>query len=139
MRKYILPFAFATLCFSHVAQAAVLTINVQNIKTDEGHIGCGLYGSADGFPMDGTKATTQWHQASTQGVTCQFKDLPPGTYAVAISHDLNGNQQTDTNFLGIPTEDWGVTNNARPVMRAPTFDEAKFDVKQDTTVEVRID
>lgn len=49
-----------------------------------------------------------------------------GTYAIALTHDLNGNRRTDTDFLGRPTEDWGVSRGARPLLRAPRFDEAAF-------------
>jgi uncharacterized protein (DUF2141 family) len=58
-------------------------------------------------------------------------DYPEGSYAVSIGHDLNGNKRVDTNFIGLPTEQWGVSNNARPSLRAPRFDEAVFKVAAD--------
>lgn len=54
--------------------------------------------------------------------------MPSGRHAVAIGHDLNGNQRVDTNFLGMPKEAWGVSRNPRPALRAPRFDEAAFEV-----------
>jgi uncharacterized protein (DUF2141 family) len=72
-------------------------------------------------------------------VTCRFEALAPGDYAVAVSHDLNGNKKADTNFVGIPTEAWGVSNNVRPGLRAPRFDEARFSVPAEgATIAVRI-
>jgi uncharacterized protein (DUF2141 family) len=35
---------------------------------------------------------------------CDFEDIPPGTYALAVVHDENMNGKLDTNWLGIPTE-----------------------------------
>jgi uncharacterized protein (DUF2141 family) len=47
----------------------------------------------------------------------------------------------DANFLGIPTEAWGVSNNVRPALRAPRFEEASFKVAsgQSVTLEIRVD
>ncbi len=64
--------------------------------------------------------------ADAKGVTCRYSDVPEGSYAVSIGHDLNGNRRVDANFIGLPTEQWGVSNNARPNLRAPRFDEAMF-------------
>jgi uncharacterized protein (DUF2141 family) len=38
-----------------------------------------------------------------------------------VAHDLNGNHKTGTNWVGLPLEPWGVTNNVRPILRAPKF------------------
>ena len=67
-------------------------------------------------------------------------DVPTGTYAVAVSHDLNGNRQTDTNLIGLPIEAWGVSNSFRPLMRAPHFDEAAFQVTSEPVfIAVQVD
>ncbi len=38
---------------------------------------------------------------------CDFEDISPGTYALAVIHDENGNGKLDTNWVGIPTEGYG--------------------------------
>lgn len=107
------------------SRAAELTVEISNVDSARGQIGCALYASASGFPMDPKAAIQVWQAASTGGVRCVFKDLPAGAYAIAVSHDLNGNRSTDRNFIGLPREDWGVSNNVRPRMRAPRFEDAK--------------
>ena len=120
--------------------AAVVVINVTGITDARGTIGCALFPDGRGFPMDNSGAKAIWLPADPAGVSCRYADLPDGTYAVSVSHDLNGNRRTDTNFLGMPTEAWGVSNNARPSMRAPRFDEAAFRVVggQSVTLDVRL-
>ncbi len=54
-------------------------------------------------------------------------DVPAGTYAVSCFHDLNNNGQLDKNWLGIPTEPYCFSNNARPRFRAPGWEEARFE------------
>jgi uncharacterized protein (DUF2141 family) len=111
---------------SKAAHAAELVVIVKDVKSDGGEIGCALFSSEKGFPMDATGAHVVWLRASQPTVICKFDALAEGRYAVAVSHDLNGNRHTDTNILGIPIEDWGVSNNIRPFMRAPTFAEASI-------------
>jgi uncharacterized protein (DUF2141 family) len=36
------------------------------------------------------------------------------------------NRKLDTNFLGIPAEQWGASNQVRPNLRAPRFDGTVF-------------
>lgn len=62
-------------------------------------------------------------------LTYTFRDVKPGTYALSVFQDENNNGKLDTNFLGIPKEGWGFSNNPH-VMRKATFDEAKFSVEQ---------
>jgi uncharacterized protein (DUF2141 family) len=86
--------------------------------------------------MDNSRAQQQWVPAQADGATCRFGGLQPGRYAVSIGHDLNGNRRVDTNFLGMPTEQWGVSNNARPTLRAPRYDEAVFTLPADKAEQV---
>lgn len=122
------------------ALAGEVAIQVSGIQSETGEIGCTLFSSPEGFPLAPKTAAMQWHRAGRRGVTCRFEGLKPGTYAAAVSHDLNGNRRTDTKLFGIPTEDWGVSNNIRPRMRAPKFQEAAFQVAdgQAVTLDVKV-
>ncbi|GAA4013655.1 hypothetical protein GCM10022408_28460 [Hymenobacter fastidiosus] len=53
-------------------------------------------------------------------------DLPHGEWAVAITQDMNNNDKLDKNFLGIPTEPYAFSNNIRPTISAPDFNQCKF-------------
>ena len=134
---------FATLVLAIVlaipaAFASEVVIQVTEVKSDAGEIGCALFSSSKGFPMERANAKLLWQPAKRDGVTCRFRDLEPGQYAVAVSHDLNGNRLTDTKIFGIPKEDWGVSNNVRPRMRAPKFREAAFPLAEGETVRIEI-
>lgn len=70
----------------------------------------------------------------------RFEDLPAGDYAVACFHDLNNNNKLDKNLLGIPTEPYGFSNNARPKFRAPSWEEAKVIVGSgETLLNIRLE
>jgi uncharacterized protein (DUF2141 family) len=108
------------------ASADSVTVTVTGLAGASGEVGCALHTDASTFPTG--EGRSVW-VAPTDGVAvCRFENVAPGVYAVASSHDLNGNRVTDTNLLGMPTERWGVSNDVRPFLRAPTFDEARFTV-----------
>ena len=67
----------------------------------------------------------------------KFSVLPEGVYAVQVMHDENDNDKLDTNFLGIPSEGYGFSNNPQ-VMRRATFEEARFELKADATITIRL-
>ncbi len=93
-----------------------------------GEVGCALFASADGFPNEPDKGRGVRLPASGTTTTCVFDNIAPGTYALAAFLDTNGNQVSDRNFVGMPTEPWGVSNGVRPRLRAPRFAEAAFTV-----------
>ena len=57
-------------------------------------------------------------------------DLPRGEWAVVITQDINNNDRLDKNFLGIPTEPYAFSNNVRPTLAPPQFDDCKFMVSE---------
>lgn len=120
------------------AATASLTVRIDAPGATGGEIGCALYASADGFPLDITRAAAKQAHPAAASVTCRFDGLAPGTYAVAVSHDANRNGKTDRNFVGMPKEAWGVSNGARPSMRAPRFDEAAVKVAGATEIRIEV-
>jgi uncharacterized protein (DUF2141 family) len=120
------------------AHAAEIVVRVAGIAEPHGMIGCALFRSPEGFPMDTAPARQQWLKADAAGVACRFPDVPAGRHAVSVVHDVNGNRRADTNLVGQPTEQWGVSNGVRPTLRAPRFDEAAFAVA-DAAGEVVVD
>ena len=130
----------STVALTLESNAAGVVITVSGIAQADGQIGCSLFKSALGFPMDSSAARQVWLPASRDGVVCSFSEVSEGRYAVAVAHDLNGNRRVDTNFVGIPTEAWGVSGNARPTLRSPRWDEAFFEVgrEKDVALEIRV-
>jgi uncharacterized protein (DUF2141 family) len=138
--RSVLPALMASfsLLFAGVAGAVDVNVRVTGIGEPLGQIGCSLFTGPAGFPMDIASARTQWLPADAKGVTCRFTEVAPGTIAISIGHDANGNRRVDTNLVGLPTEQWGVSNNVRPTLRAPRFDEAMIKVPADAK-EVMVD
>ncbi len=63
----------------------------------------------------------------------------PGTYAVAVFHDENDNHHFDRNFLGLPAEGYGFSNNAPIFLGPPSFDSVRITVHPgDNTYSIRL-
>lgn len=108
-----------------------LTIEIKNIPSSKGNLFIGLYQPKDEFPIFGKQYIGKIVPVSGKTMTYTFKDLPQGEYAFAIYHDENKNNKLDKNLLGVPTEYYGFSNNARRTFSAPSFEEASFDLKKD--------
>jgi uncharacterized protein (DUF2141 family) len=102
-----------------------LLVQVDGFESAEGMAGIALWGGPRGFPEEIDHAAAATYVEIADGVaTVQFDEVVSGDLAVTVYHDRNDNRRFDKNWLGMPTEAWGVSNNARPRLRAPRFDEA---------------
>lgn len=45
---------------------------------------------------------------------------------MAVIHDENMNGELDANWLGVPTEGYGFSNDAKGLVGAPSFSSASF-------------
>ena len=110
-----------------VDSVKVLVVGLHN---NDGEVDCALFGSADGFPGDSSKAgkTTKSKIVNGQAV-CIFADVVPGDYAVSVFHDENSNGKLDRNFIGMPKEGVGASNDAAGHFGPPKFDDARFSYK----------
>jgi len=63
-----------------------------------------------------------------------IKNLKPGKFAFKYFHDLNKNKKLDTNWIGLPKEGYGFSNNAKGKFGPPSFEETIFVIKKNTTI-----
>ena len=108
---------------------STVVVRVHGFRSSRGFLECSLYAGPKGFPTDDDRAIAQSRTriAANRTAECRFEGVVPGTYAVGLMHDENGNGKFDT-FLGLPREGYGFSNNAHHALRAPSWDECKFDV-----------
>ena len=62
----------------------------------------------------------------------KINDVPAGTYAIAVFHDENGNNELDTNMFGVPKEPVAFSKAKMKLFGPPKFDECQFQVSSDT-------
>ena len=105
----------------------LIRVEVSGMRNDKGQIVCALFSSAPDFPKNGDKTVAHAKAVISHGHSaCEFPGVAPGRYAVSVFHDENSNGKMDTNFMGIPREGVGASNNARGHFGPPKFDDAAF-------------
>ena len=126
---------FALLMLVYLPHAAVaqtacpgIHVKILGIKDSTGTVACALFESPVGFPTEFLHSATNVMiiKIRKAQARCDFEDIPPGTYAMVVIHDANMNGKLDTNFLGIPTEGYGFSKDAKGLIGAPSFSAASF-------------
>ena len=124
--------------------AGTLTVDVNNIERG-GEMHLAIYDDADVFENDngekGGKAKGiidgVIEEVAPGSVKYTF-NLPEGVYAIGIFVDVNRNNRMDRNFIGIPKEQYGFSNDARGSFGPPSFAEASFAVSGDLRLEINL-
>lgn len=112
------------------ASATDLAVHIENLMNSEGNVRVALHQRVDGvdFPDDAGAVAGTFSRAIAGSMRFVFADLPPGEYAVAAFHDRNADGQLGTTVLGIPTEPYGFSNDARGLMGPASFTSAAITV-----------
>jgi len=132
----ILGILVATITLMAHNGHAKLTVIVRNVENADGHVEVTLYNSADKWLDDGI--TTKVVKARNGYVEITFENVKKGTYAVSVMHDENANGKLDSNVIGIPTESYGFSNNARGMFGPADYAESSFALNNDKKIEINI-
>ena len=103
-----------------------LRVEIQNVRVLEGNVYIALFRPGKDFP-EGAPIEGKKLYAGSKSVQATFA-VEPGDYAIAVYHDENGNGKMDKRVFGIPKEPYGFSNNFKPLMSAPKFNDCKFNV-----------
>lgn len=124
------PWFFALTLFApETGNTTELIIDVQGITETTGSLLIGIYDQSDLFPKDGKAMRELVVPVDAKQVRFTVGDLAEGTYAVALCHDVNNDGEFNTNFVGMPLEPYGFSNNVKPTLRAPSFESASFELE----------
>lgn len=105
-----------------------VTVVVSALASTSSVVKLNFYNAPDKFLKDGQMAIRLVVRPDGKNTLSIPVALAPGEWAVALSQDLNNNDKLDKNFLGIPTEPFAFSNNVKPRLAAPRFEECKFTV-----------
>jgi uncharacterized protein (DUF2141 family) len=128
--------AFAAFVFAAVSASAappqalgVLTIKLEKVSPMGGDVRVALYNEASYSADDADPVIDAVVPAHAGETIVVLKPVKPGVYAVKMFQDFNRNGKFDMNWLGLPIEKYGFSNDARPTFSEPSFDAAKFELR----------
>ncbi|MBC6429988.1 DUF2141 domain-containing protein [Nostoc sp. HG1] len=133
----LVSFSFAKTV--NAEPTVTLNVVVNGIHHQKGEICFRVYASEQGFPMSNSSGSQNGCAKITgNSVKKQFSGLKPGTYAVAVVDDQNGDRKLNKDFFGIPKEGFGISKNPTVSIQtgSPKFRDASFVVNKNTTVNI---
>ena len=137
----ILLFAGVSVCLS---QSYNLEIEINNVEID-GVIYMAIYNNSDAFENDSDEKDVQrnrWVKNVVEniniGVYKKSIVLKKGIYAISLFIDSNDNKKLDKNLIGIPTEQYGFSNNAMGFLRKPSFKDASFELIKNSEIKIKL-
>jgi uncharacterized protein (DUF2141 family) len=133
---YIIPsFVSAGFTLPVLAQSggqATVIVKVTGLRSKEGQVRIAVFNSSEKW-LGEEPVYSSTIGVDSQSVTWKLNDVPYGDYGIAVFHDENKNGKMDKNFLGIPLEPYGFSNNVRVTFGPPKWAKSKFVVKGPTT------
>lgn len=122
----------STIAFSQSQTSGkdTLTIYASNFSSDSGRAVVRLFRNEDDLP---TKAFMEATSNIINGKSVlAFTDIPFGEYAAILFQDENSNSTLDHNFLGLPKEPLGFSNNWKLTIFSgmPSFPKLKFEFSE---------
>lgn len=112
------------------AAPAAIQVTVEKVRSSKGLITAVLYAdNPETFLKEGARLDRIRVDAQ-EGETMLCLEAPAaGRYSVALYHDENGNKEFDRDFLGIPSEGYGFSQNPGFRFGVPEQEETLFTIE----------
>ena len=123
-----LTILLALVCAPAFAHAATLTLHVQRVGPAGGVLRVAVYDRASYTGRNGKPVASRGVPATPGETTVVVPDIPPGRYAVKTFQDEENRGEMKFNFIGIPVWRYGFSNDAKPGLAQPDFEEAAFNL-----------
>ena len=121
---------------------STVIVNIDGFRNAKGRADALLFVSPDGFPEADEKAFDKeesYIDPKTMSAQIVFRNVPRGFAAVSVLHDENMNRKIDKNFIGIPKEGYGTSNNPPKARHTPRWSEGRFAVdRPEETITIRL-
>ena len=117
-------------------EAVELTVTVEGLRPGVGQVALAVFDDEDAWLRDSVFETTL--PVSGEDSVRTVISLPPGTYAASSYYDLDSDGKMDTNFMRIPKEPVGFSNDAKASFGPARFDDAAFALEADLDITIRL-
>ncbi|MBC6399941.1 MAG: DUF2141 domain-containing protein [Ekhidna sp.] len=115
-----------------------LVVKVENIKEVKGSLKYAVYDHREKFLKVKDAFTFGNVEIVHNTMTFVVDSMKSGDYAVSIFHDENNNGELDTNFIGVPTEPYAFSNNAKGRFGPPRFEDCQFELEETTQIIIEL-
>lgn len=121
------------------SQEFSLEVKVVGFQPGKGILRVCLFDSEDTFFNNAMACEVKDTPLNEQSITLRFlKKVLAGKYAIAVYQDINKNGILDRNWLGIPSEPYGFSNNPSTLFGPPSFQKAAFEINENLIIPVKL-
>lgn len=139
MKLFLWISGFFILAYSHLSladqQQASLVVNIGNINQEGGYFIVSIYKDENSFLKKADMVFiydfSELDKVQGGDASLTIKQVPFGSFALGVVHDVNGNKEMDTKIFGIPAEPVGFSNNPRNKFGPPKFKQSVFTFSED--------
>lgn len=121
---YIVICSFSAISFAQYT----LSIKISNLRNDNGQIHLYI------FDQDENKIEEVHKKIENSECYIIIENLSSGEYAFKYFHDENNNDKLDCNWMKIPSEGYGFSNNARGNFGPPAFEQWVFEITENKKI-----
>ena len=115
-----------------------LSIEVDGVKSSSGKIRVAVYNRAESFLNTNEVYAGNSAEAKSGVTLVSIDNLPEGEYALAIFHDVNGNNKLDTNWMGVPKEAVGFSGSGKGRLGPPKYRDCVLHLEADKTIQISL-
>lgn len=115
-----------------------LEVIVQNVRPSKGHIRVCLFDNEKDFFGNACKCYDVSAPEDKHSIMVAFTGLENNHYAIAVYQDFNQNGILDRNWLGLPREPYGFSNNPSTFFGPPRFSRVSFEIKESKKIVIRL-
>jgi uncharacterized protein (DUF2141 family) len=104
-----------------VDETGTIAVQLTGFENDQGTVKLCVCRSEDEYTGKAKEFCTASTEIKNKKAQWIFEHMPYGSYSIKVFHDENGNSKLDKDILGVPTERYGFSNNARGRFGPPPF------------------
>lgn len=119
------------------AQNTTFTITIDAIEDIEGELCVRVYDSEETYLEEDQEVKKIILDVTKSKMSHSFS-IPHGVYAISVFHDKNRDHECNRNFLGIPQEKYGFSNNFVPKLSMPKFKQCKFNTREQSKMTIKL-
>lgn len=117
--------------YVQAGEAGTVLVSMTGFVNDAGHVQCGLFDRQDVWRDESKAQKVMTARIESKHATCQFGEVAPGRYAVAVFHAQENESRVQYGLFGKPLQGVGFSNNPSITWGPPSFEDAAFSVGQE--------
>ncbi len=138
MKTLVLAYFIMLYSLATAQQPGELSVTIRNIYPAEGELYIAIYDDPSSYLNPDAALQRRVLKVEADTLQLRFSNMQPGTYAIAVFQDLNGNGLLDERGKGIPLEPFGFSNDARGKLGPAKYKNASFTMNQDMKIEINL-